>query len=124
MLTTKELMKWREHLLKLRDRLDKEAADTRSEAMKSSGGESGGGLSEQPLHLADIASQEAELIATIGAAENEANLVREVEDALDRIREKRFGICEGCGKAITKGRLQAIPYARQCIHCAQGNSQS
>jgi RNA polymerase-binding transcription factor DksA len=118
MFSAAELRQWREVLLKLRDRLDADSAQIRAEATHGSGGESAGGLSNRPIHLGDLGSQEAEEAATIGMAENEAALVREVEDALTRLRENRFGICESCGESIPRPRLAALPYARFCISCA------
>jgi RNA polymerase-binding transcription factor DksA len=119
MFSDAELQEWRGVLLKLRDRLDADSAQIRAEATHSSGGESAGGLSNRPIHLGDIGSQEAEEAATVGMAENEAMLVREVEDALDRIRERRFGVCEACRQPIPKLRLTALPYARHCVPCAE-----
>lgn len=40
-----------------------------------------------------------------------------IEDALQKIDEDRFGVCEGCGKKIKNDRLKAIPYARLCMKC-------
>jgi DnaK suppressor protein len=42
-----------------------------------------------------------------------------VEQALDRIRSKTFGICEDCAGVISKKRLEAIPFAALCIRCAE-----
>ncbi len=48
-----------------------------------------------------------------------------IEDALQKIDEDRFGVCETCGKKISNNRLIAIPYARLCMKCkpeAENNS--
>lgn len=119
MFTEAELQHWRDILLKLRNRLDANSAQIRAEATHASGGESDGGFSNMPTHLGDDGSQEAEESVTFGMAENEAALVREVEDALTRIREHRFGACEACHKPIPKPRLTALPYARHCVSCAE-----
>jgi RNA polymerase-binding transcription factor DksA len=119
-----KLQHWREVLLKLRDRLDANSAQIRAEATHASGGESAGGFSNMPTHLGDAGSQEAEEAVTFGMAENEATLVREVEDALARIREHRFGACEECDKRIPKTRLTALPYARHCLACAEKRAPS
>jgi DnaK suppressor protein len=118
MVNQAELQHWREVLLKLRDRLDAESAQIRAEATHASGGESAGAFSNMPTHLGDDGSQEAEEAVTFGMAENEAILLREVEDALARIREHRFGACEECDERIPKTRLTALPYARHCLSCA------
>ena len=43
--------------------------------------------------------------------------LNEIDEALQKIKEERYGICESCGKKIQIERLSAIPYARLCIHC-------
>ncbi|MGM0568688.1 MAG: TraR/DksA family transcriptional regulator [Elusimicrobiota bacterium] len=43
-----------------------------------------------------------------------------IEDALQKIDEDRYGICEQCGKKIKNDRLKAIPYARMCMKCKPG----
>ena len=40
-----------------------------------------------------------------------------IESALKKIEQGRFGLCEKCGNIITKKRLRAVPYARLCIKC-------
>lgn len=110
---------WRDILLQMRDRLDVHGAQIRADATNPSSGERAGGLSNRPLHLADAASQEAEVFETVGLAQNEAVIIREVEDALSRIQDNQFGLCEACGKPISRRRLEALPYARHCIACAE-----
>ena len=41
----------------------------------------------------------------------------EVQAALERIDDGRYGLCERCGAAISYVRLEAIPYARRCVSC-------
>jgi DnaK suppressor protein len=43
--------------------------------------------------------------------------VREVLDALERVRTGAFGFCELCAAAISKERLKLMPHARNCISC-------
>ena len=40
-----------------------------------------------------------------------------IEIALKRIESDDFGYCDGCGEAISKKRLLAVPLARMCINC-------
>ena len=46
--------------------------------------------------------------------------VEEIDAALDKIAQGRYGICEGCGELIPQPRLEALPYARLCIACKSG----
>src|SRR5690242_2099573 len=51
--------------------------------------------------------------------EQDFRLLRQVETALDRLREGTFGICEGCQEEIAPKRLQAIPWATRCVPCQE-----
>jgi len=50
-------------------------------------------------------------------AGSEQEVVFEINEAMNRIRTGAFGLCEDCGKAIEKPRLNAIPYSRRCFKC-------
>lgn len=75
-------------------------------------------LSNMPIHLADAGSDTFELENTLGLVGSERKLLQEIDDALERIENDTFGICEGGGEAIAKARLKAIPWARYCVKCA------
>lgn len=78
-----------------------------------------GELSNAPLHLGDRGSEEFLQDMNAVLAENEGYLAGEVRDALARIDAGSFGQCEECGKAVTIARLEAIPFTRYCVHCAE-----
>lgn len=44
--------------------------------------------------------------------------LEDVDDALERLDEGAYGVCESCGAQITTERLQAMPATRFCINCA------
>jgi DnaK suppressor protein len=46
--------------------------------------------------------------------------VEEIDDALDRVKDKSYGACERCQQPIPKARLRALPYARLCVACKSG----
>ncbi len=87
-----------------------------NEAMKK-GSDAAGDLSTLPMHLADLGTDSFEQDISLGLMENESDEIHEIEEALDRIREGTFGLCEGCRKKIPKERLRAIPYTRLCVNC-------
>jgi len=119
MLTPTELEAYRECLLELSRRLDLDEAQLKDECLRGTGGEASGSLSDLPLHLADLGSHDFEEELSLGLLENEAQLLAEINDALARIEQGVFGRCEACGKAVSRGRLQALPYARHCAPCAR-----
>jgi len=75
-------------------------------------------LSNLPIHMADVGSDNYEIENTLGLMDSERRLLAEIEDALTRIENGTYGICEGNGEPIPKGRLDAIPWARYCVSCA------
>jgi DnaK suppressor protein len=50
-------------------------------------------------------------------AEVESRELANIDNALERMREGAYGVCEGCGASIPLARLQALPYATCCINC-------
>jgi DnaK suppressor protein len=65
----------------------------------------------------DAAAAEGGAIPLDSLNENEQARVSEIEAALVRIEEGRYGECERCGEAIGARRLEAVPWARRCFTC-------
>jgi RNA polymerase-binding transcription factor DksA len=120
MISKTEIAHFQKHLFALMERPGREQTQLRDEAVQGSGGEASGGISNVPLHLGDLGSHEAEEDVTLGLLENEESLMKEINEALTRIDQNTFGVCERCRKEISKERLQAILYARHhCVACAR-----
>jgi len=49
--------------------------------------------------------------------------LREVEDALDRLEEGTYGICEDCGVSINLERLKVLPFTTYCVQCQEKREQ-
>ena len=49
----------------------------------------------------------------------ERDILRRVDDALDRMEKGEYGVCVACGKTVQTGRLDAVPWARHCIECQE-----
>jgi DnaK suppressor protein len=49
--------------------------------------------------------------------EREEQHLRLIEDALRRIETGNFGLCQACGKPIAPERLEALPWANDCVNC-------
>ena len=114
-----ELHMYRQHLLNLASRLDGDCSQLKDEALRPDGGEASGGLSNVPVHPADLGSHTIEEEISLGLLSNEEQLLEEIKDALARIEQGTYGLCAGCGQPIPKGRLRAIPYARFCVGCTR-----
>jgi DnaK suppressor protein len=115
------LESYRRQLQALLGRMDRERQGLHSEALRATGGEAGGGLSNVPLHPADLGSQHFDEEILLTVLTNQQGLEEEINAALARIEEGAFGACEACGKAISAQRLQAVPYTRFCRNCAVRN---
>ena len=72
-----------------------------------------------PIHMADLGSDTWEQELTLGLIENERGLLREIDEALDRIEDKTYGICLATNRPISKSRLRAQPWAKYCIAYAR-----
>ena len=73
--------------------------------------------SEKLTDIAEIASSSSNEILEITVAEEDAKELKQIEDALDRIKAGHYGVCEQCGRMIKKARLKAIPFATLCVSC-------
>ena len=82
-------------------------------------GEASGGLSNMPLHPADLGTDNFEQEFTLNLLQNQEQVLQEIADALERIRARSFGLCEECQQPIPAPRLDALPYARHCMACAR-----
>lgn len=114
-----ELEQFKAVLQALRARLRGDVDQLSDEALRRNRQEASGDLSNMPIHMADIGSDNFEQDFTISLMESGQDALGQIEAALERIREGTFGKCEECGAAIPKQRLKAIPYTPHCVECAR-----
>jgi RNA polymerase-binding transcription factor DksA len=114
-LGAKELTEYKKILLEARAELIARVTGLEDEALRSSGGN----LSNMPLHMADIGTDTFDQDLAIGMAETERELLREIDEALERIPAKTYGVCQLTGKPIPKARLDAKPWAKYTIEAAR-----
>jgi len=65
----------------------------------------------------DRASLESDRNFLLRIKDRERKLIMKVKEALDRIDNGTFGICESCGRPISEKRLMVRPVTTQCIDC-------
>lgn len=114
-LTTAELAKFRQLLLAKRNEILGNVTVIEDETFKKERSE----LSSMPFHMADAGSDNFEQEFALDLMDSEKKLLVEMNEAIRRIDEGAFGICEGRGEPIPKARLNAIPWARYCVTCAE-----
>ncbi len=111
-LSPKDLAQFRELLLDKRGQLLGDVTALQDQAFGSS--EQAGGESRMPLHMADLGSDNFEHEFTLGLIEGEQAVLKEIQEALERVENGTFGICLATGKPIGKARLRAKPWAKYC----------
>jgi len=65
----------------------------------------------------DQASNQLERDFLLRLRDRESKLIVKIKEALERIENGTFGVCEECGEEISLKRLRARPMATLCIHC-------
>jgi len=117
-LAAKKREEFRELLLQRRHELLGSVAQMRSEALDKNRQDAAGNLSKFPTSPADLGSDNYELEFTLSLLESEQDLLREIDDALERIDRGVYGICEGTGESIPRTRLKFEPWTRYTVEYA------
>jgi RNA polymerase-binding protein DksA len=115
-LNSRDLDFFRGLLLEKRREIVGDMSSMEREALRNSGGSN---LSNLPIHMADMGTDNYEQEFTLGLVEKDRVLLREINTALAKIQDGSYGICEGTGKPITKVRLEAQPWTRYSIDFAR-----
>lgn len=111
----KELEHFRQILLKKRAELVGDVSGLESEALR---GQSGS-LSNIPSHMAEQGSEAYDQALSLDLAAADRKIIREIDDALQRIADGTYGVCEHTGKPIRMERLEELPWARYSIEAAR-----
>ncbi|MGH7822234.1 MAG: TraR/DksA family transcriptional regulator [Candidatus Binatia bacterium] len=65
----------------------------------------------------DVASEERDREISFILSDRDRDKLQAIEQALERIEDKTYGICESCGEEIAQERLKAMPFTRLCVQC-------
>jgi RNA polymerase-binding transcription factor DksA len=114
-----ELKVFQRRLLGIKNYLTQEISNIEDKSLRGAGRDGTGNLSNLPIHLADAGSDTYEQDFSLGLLEGEDIELKEIEESLERIENKTYGICEECSNPINENRLKSIPYARFCVKCKQ-----
>lgn len=115
----KDLKEFKEIVLKKKEEIFEELKHISDDTLRKSQKEASGDISGYTYHMADVATDNYDREFSLGLASKERKVLYELDDALKRIEEGSFGICDDCRRQITKIRLRAVPSARLCIKCQQ-----
>lgn len=76
---------------------------------------------ETPLETmpdqADQASYDYDRNVGMRIRDREVRLIKKIKQALERLDEGTYGLCEECGEHIPEKRLEARPVTTQCVEC-------
>ncbi len=102
-------------LLKMREDLVHEIA-RRSKATTEPGAQDIGDILDS---VSEERTRELDMILT----DREKRKLLQIDDALDRIEEVTYGLCEDCGTKIPRARLKVLPFAKFCVECQEKNER-
>jgi DnaK suppressor protein len=117
-----ELKQYEKRLVVEREKLIKELEYESGQISKTQL-ESSGDLSAYSNHMADqgTETERREITSQILSTRREA--LFEIDHALQKVNQGKYGVCERCGKPIAKRRLKILPQARLCIKCSTGQDK-
>jgi DnaK suppressor protein len=106
------------NLKQFRQILDEKATELRSH-MGTQSASAILAIQEDPYDSADWAEKSHEEWIFLQKNSVDMALLREIEEALLRMREGTYGTCQDCGLPVSKKRLEALPWARFCVSCQE-----
>jgi DnaK suppressor protein len=113
----KELKHFEKRLQEEMENLAKALGKLEKSVLQRSQRESSGDLSAYSFHMADLGTDAMEREKDLQLASTEGRVIRQIRDAMRKIQDGTYGVCEDCGKPIGTKRLELIPYAPLCSKC-------
>jgi DnaK suppressor protein len=81
------------------------------------------GVKDEGRDTYDLASDERDREINFILNDREREKVVAIDEALQRIKEKSYGLCESCEGEIQLGRLKVLPFTRLCVKCQEENEK-
>ena len=104
----------RARLLALRARLQGDMTQMEDNALNKDHSKT----TSMPNDMAELGSGNFDQEFTLSMLGSEKDAIDQIDGALKRIEDGSYGQCATCGVKLAKSRLEAIPYAAQCVRCA------
>lgn len=108
-------LKQKDRLLQLRDSLLDAMAGVAKDNLRSRA--EGSEASAFGMHQADAGSDAYDRDFALSLLSQEQDALYEIEEALKRLEQGTYGVCEMSGKVIAQPRLEALPFARYTVEC-------
>ena len=112
-MTNSDLTPYRKRLLALRASLLGDMTQMEDDALKDHSK-----TTSIPTDMEELGSDNAEQDLTLSLLGGDKDTLDQIEAAIQRIEDGGYGRCEECGEQIPRNRLDAIPYATECVRCA------
>src|SRR6187402_133745 len=81
------------------------------------------GVKDEGRDTYDLASDERDREINFILNDREREKLHAIDEALERIKDKSYGICESCEGEIQLGRLKVLPFTRLCVRCQEENEK-
>lgn len=121
-LTDKDLKFFTELIIEQKNEILENARRLRESLIDENTGDYVGDNSTFSMHMAEQGSDEMEREKAYMFIQRDEKHLFYLENALERIAKKTYGLCISCGKSISKARLEAVPITSHCINCKQSLS--
>lgn len=118
-LDKKDLEKLKALLLHFKAKIAGDIRHLENDSLNVNQRDAAGDLSGYSYHVADMATDNFDREFNLGLASTEQQTLNMIENALRKMDDGSFGVCEECTKMILLKRLMAMPYARLCIKCQE-----
>ena len=102
-------------LTEMRAKLERGLALHTEEALKKSGKDDAGDLSGYSQHMADAGTDTADRDFALSLISSEQQTIKEIDDAIERIKQGTYGVCEVTGRPIPPARLVSVPFTRYTV---------
>ncbi len=119
-LIPQKFRKYYKLLIELRDHVNEGLATHTEEALKKTGKEDTGDVSAYSQHMADAGTDSFDRDFALSLVNNEHEALYEIAEAIDRMKDGSYGVCEITGQPIPAERLVAVPFTR---YSAEGQRQ-
>ena len=117
--TKKELNDFKKLILNKKEEILEGIKHISEDTLKKSQKEAAGDISSYTYHMADVATDTYDREFSLGLASTGREALYELDDAMKKIEDGIFGICEECKGGIAKNRLKVVPHARFCVKCQE-----
>ena len=107
----KFLARVKEHLLETKQKLANEM-DSEMKAEREANKDEG-------MDTYDLASEERDREINFILSDRERQKIKQIDDALGRLDDGSYGVCQSCGLEIAEERLEALPFTLLCRDCQQ-----